>query len=124
MMPTDKLTMRSTTLDRNANEKIAAAVMLNTPAIVVASKMDIRTGSMIFLPQNGAGSWAPAMLASGLMTIAYYLHLRVWRQRSAMKMQLYCIYTNRAFYSPVRFSRQLLENAAIFCCGITPRRVP
>ncbi|MGK5030910.1 hypothetical protein [Janthinobacterium sp. DSP2-3-3] len=67
MMPTDKLTMRSTTLDKNANEKIAAAVMLNTPAIVVASKMDIRTGSMIFLPQNGAGSLAPAILASGLM---------------------------------------------------------
>ncbi|MDN2712928.1 hypothetical protein [Janthinobacterium sp. 1_2014MBL_MicDiv] len=67
--------MRSTTLDRNANEKIAAAVMLNTPAIVVASKMDKRTGSMIFLPQNGAGSLAPAVLASGLMTIAYYLIL-------------------------------------------------
>jgi hypothetical protein len=67
MMPTDKLTMRSTTLDKNANEKIAAAVMLKTPAIVVASKMDIRTGSMIFLPQNGAGLRAPAMLASGLI---------------------------------------------------------
>ncbi|BBB63009.1 hypothetical protein UNDKW_4736 [Undibacterium sp. KW1] len=40
MMPTDKLTMRSTTFDSNENEKMAAAVMLNTPAIVVANRMD------------------------------------------------------------------------------------
>lgn len=67
MMPTDKLTMRSTTLDKNANEKIAAAVMLNRPAMVVASNMDKRTGSMISYLKMGAGSRAPAVLASGLM---------------------------------------------------------
>lgn len=39
-MPTDKLTMRSTTLESNENEKMAAAVMLKTPAIVVANSMD------------------------------------------------------------------------------------
>jgi len=38
-MPTDRLTIRSTTLDSSANEKIAAAVMLTTPAMVVASRM-------------------------------------------------------------------------------------
>ncbi|WP_277624017.1 hypothetical protein [Undibacterium sp. TS12] len=42
MMPTDRLTMRSTTLDSSENEKIAAAVMLKTPAIVVANRMDNR----------------------------------------------------------------------------------
>ena len=68
MMPTDRLTMRSTTLDKNANEKIAAAVMLNRPAMVVASNMDKRTGSMISYLKMGAGSRAPAVLASGLMT--------------------------------------------------------
>ncbi|MFZ6873360.1 hypothetical protein ACO0LF_15000 [Undibacterium sp. Di27W] len=39
-MPTDKLTMRSTTLDSSENENMAAAVMLRTPAIVVANRMD------------------------------------------------------------------------------------
>jgi hypothetical protein len=36
--------MRSTTLDSNENEKIAAAVMLSTPAIAVVNKMDNRVG--------------------------------------------------------------------------------
>jgi len=40
MMPTDRLTSRSTILDSRANEKIAAAVMLKTPAMVVASRME------------------------------------------------------------------------------------
>ncbi|WP_423040963.1 hypothetical protein [Undibacterium sp. Di26W] len=40
MMPTDRLTMRSTTLDKRENEKMAAAVMLKTPATVVANRMD------------------------------------------------------------------------------------
>ncbi|WP_226929445.1 hypothetical protein [Janthinobacterium aquaticum] len=62
MMPTDRLTMRSTTLDRKANEKIAAAVMLTTPATVVASKMDIRTGSMMSYLKMGVKVLAPAML--------------------------------------------------------------
>ncbi|MFZ6745394.1 hypothetical protein ACO0LC_19390 [Undibacterium sp. JH2W] len=39
-MPTDKLTMRSTTLDSSENENMAAAVMLRTPAIVVANRID------------------------------------------------------------------------------------
>ena len=42
MMPTDRLTMRSTILDNKENEKIAAAVMLKTPAIAVAKSMDNR----------------------------------------------------------------------------------
>ncbi|WP_254783861.1 hypothetical protein [Collimonas sp. OK307] len=40
MMPTDRLTMRSTTFDSSANEKIAAAVMLKSPAIVVARRIE------------------------------------------------------------------------------------
>ena len=48
MMPTDRLTMRSTTLDSKANENTAAAVMLTTPATVVASRMEMSVGS-IFL---------------------------------------------------------------------------
>ena len=40
MMPTDRLTMRSTILDNKVNEKIAAAVMLSAPAIAVANRMD------------------------------------------------------------------------------------
>src|SRR5450830_1193098 len=59
MMPTDKLTMRSTTLDKNANEKIAAAVMLNKPAMVVASNMDKRTGSMIAYLKMAPGHGRP-----------------------------------------------------------------
>jgi hypothetical protein len=39
-MPTDRLTIRSTILDSSANENTAAADMLKTPAIVVASKME------------------------------------------------------------------------------------
>ncbi len=40
-MPTDRLTKRSTIFDNSANEKMAAAVMLTTPAMVVASKMEM-----------------------------------------------------------------------------------
>jgi hypothetical protein len=39
--------MRSTTLDSKVNENTAAAVMLTTPASVVANKMEISTGSML-----------------------------------------------------------------------------
>ena len=39
-MPTDKLTRRSTTLDRIEKEKMAAAVRLITPAIAVVNKME------------------------------------------------------------------------------------
>lgn len=39
-MPTDRLTMRSTIFDNSENEKAAAAEMLNTPEMVVASRMD------------------------------------------------------------------------------------
>jgi hypothetical protein len=41
--------MRSTIFDSRANEKIAAAEMLNTPAIVVASKMESSVGLMAVL---------------------------------------------------------------------------
>ncbi|MES2257906.1 MAG: hypothetical protein V4724_05275 [Pseudomonadota bacterium] len=47
MMPTDRLTMRSTTLASKVNEKMAAAVMLMTPAIVVASRMEMSVGSIL-----------------------------------------------------------------------------
>lgn len=40
MMPTDRLTMRSTILVSSENEKMAAAEMLNTPAIAVVKRMD------------------------------------------------------------------------------------
>jgi hypothetical protein len=39
--------MRSTIRDSSANENTAAAVMLATPAIVVASRMLIRVGSIL-----------------------------------------------------------------------------
>src|SRR5262249_1921596 len=47
MMPTDRLTMRSTILDSRANENTAAAEILATPAMEVASRMEIRTGSIL-----------------------------------------------------------------------------
>jgi hypothetical protein len=46
-MPTDRLTIRSTIVDKSVNEKMAAAVMLKTPAMVVASKMEMSIGSMM-----------------------------------------------------------------------------
>ncbi|MEB0021005.1 hypothetical protein QN370_04360 [Actimicrobium sp. CCI2.3] len=39
MMPTDRLTMRSTIFDNSPNEKIAAAEMLKTPDMVVTNRM-------------------------------------------------------------------------------------
>jgi hypothetical protein len=38
--------MRSTTFESRVNEKIAAAEMLMTPAKTVASRMEIRIGSI------------------------------------------------------------------------------
>ncbi|MEF9926537.1 MAG: hypothetical protein RR804_01780 [Massilia sp.] len=49
MMPTDRLTIFSTTFDSRANEKMAAPEMLTTPATSVASRIERRVGSM-----NGA----------------------------------------------------------------------
>jgi hypothetical protein len=46
-MPTDRLTIRSTIRDNSPNEKIAAAEMLNTPEIVVASKIEISAELLI-----------------------------------------------------------------------------
>ena len=46
MMPTDRLTMRSTTFESRVKENTAAAVMLTTPASPVASRMEMRTGSI------------------------------------------------------------------------------
>jgi hypothetical protein len=45
-MPTDRLTIFSTTLDSKVKEKIAAAEMLTTPASSVAARMEVRIGSM------------------------------------------------------------------------------
>jgi len=42
MMPTDRLTMRSTILDSSENENTAAALILMTPAIAVVNRMDSR----------------------------------------------------------------------------------
>jgi hypothetical protein len=39
--------MRSTTRDSSVNEKTAAAEMLTMPATVVASRMDVSTGSIL-----------------------------------------------------------------------------
>ena len=39
-MPTDRLTIRSTIFDNNAKENIAAAEMLNTPAMAVVKRME------------------------------------------------------------------------------------
>ncbi len=44
MMPTDRLTIRSTIFDSSVNENTAAAVMLTTPASVVASRMEMSIG--------------------------------------------------------------------------------
>src|SRR3569623_44687 len=72
-MPTDRLTMRSTMLDNSEKENSAAAVMLTTPAIVVASRMEIsvelishlwkmrRAG---FLPHAAAGRSAANKVAN------------------------------------------------------------
>jgi hypothetical protein len=45
-MPTDRLTIGSTTFVNKVNENTAAAVMLTTPASVVASRMEMSTGSI------------------------------------------------------------------------------
>lgn len=42
MMPTERLTMRSTILESSENENIAAAVMLSKPAMAVVKRMDSR----------------------------------------------------------------------------------
>jgi hypothetical protein len=47
MIPTDRLTMRSTTFDNRVKENTAAAVMLTMPARPVASKMEMSTGSIV-----------------------------------------------------------------------------
>jgi hypothetical protein len=39
--------MRSTIFESSANENTAAAVKLKTPAMVVASRMEIRIGSIL-----------------------------------------------------------------------------
>lgn len=41
-MPTDKLTIRSTAFESSANEKMAAALMLITPAMAVVNRMEIK----------------------------------------------------------------------------------
>ncbi|WP_162256870.1 hypothetical protein [Noviherbaspirillum sp. Root189] len=43
--------MRSTIFDKSENEKIAAAVMLMTPATVVASRMESSAESMVSLAE-------------------------------------------------------------------------
>jgi hypothetical protein len=53
--------MRSTTLVNSANENTAAAVMLTTPAMVVASKMEISVGS-ILLTSYTCGSCTPRFI--------------------------------------------------------------
>ncbi|QBE63019.1 hypothetical protein [Pseudoduganella lutea] len=47
MMPTDRLTIRSTTFDSSVKENNAAAEMLATPASVVASRIEMSTGSIL-----------------------------------------------------------------------------
>jgi uncharacterized protein (DUF2345 family) len=47
MMPTDRLTIRSTTRASSVNENSAAAVMLAAPASVVASRIEMSTGSIL-----------------------------------------------------------------------------
>jgi heme exporter protein D len=42
----ERLTMRSTILESSANEKMAAAEMLATPAKMVAARMEMRIGSI------------------------------------------------------------------------------
>ncbi|WP_265415630.1 hypothetical protein [Undibacterium parvum] len=44
MIPTDRLTMRSTILESSEKEKMAAAEMLNTPAMAVARRMEMSVG--------------------------------------------------------------------------------
>jgi hypothetical protein len=60
MMPTDRLTIFSTTFDSRANENTAAAVILATPAIVVASRMEVRTGSMMLPLHANRAFYRPA----------------------------------------------------------------
>jgi hypothetical protein len=59
--------MRSTTLESSVNENSAAALMLTTPAIVVASRIEMRIGSILMplvrvlqLPQAGHCNAQPA----------------------------------------------------------------
>jgi hypothetical protein len=51
-MPTDRLTIRSTTFDSSEKEKAAAAEMLKTPEIVVASRMDSSVELILCLGVN------------------------------------------------------------------------
>lgn len=54
MMPTDRLTMRSTTFDSIVKEKTAASTMLSVPEIAVASRMNVSAEEMAgsFLQQS------------------------------------------------------------------------
>lgn len=75
-MPTERLTIRSTIFASSENEKIAAAVMLITPAMVVASRMEISGVSILGLgeyatklqikTQTGLFSKHPASIASAM----------------------------------------------------------
>jgi len=47
--------MRSTTLDNSENEKTAAAEMLMTPAMVVASSIESSVGLILNLGVKGGG---------------------------------------------------------------------
>ena len=47
MMPTDRLTMRSTIFDSKLYDRKAAAEMLITPAMTVASKMEDSVGLIL-----------------------------------------------------------------------------
>lgn len=48
-MPTDRLTIRSTIFDSSEKENTAAAEMLITPEMVVASKMEVSVESILSL---------------------------------------------------------------------------
>ncbi len=43
IIPTERLTMRSTSLESSENENIAAKLMLSTPAMVVVNSIEVRT---------------------------------------------------------------------------------
>jgi hypothetical protein len=55
-MPTDRLTIRSTTRASSVNENSAAAEMLTMPANVVASSMEMSTGSILGPLVGGTGA--------------------------------------------------------------------
>jgi hypothetical protein len=98
MMPTDRLTMRSTTFDSSVNEKMAAAEMLTTPATVVASRMEMSVESILNLFL--AGTRRQRQPASGAGRTVFYRPARLFGQFRPNSRQMAAMAAAAAYITP------------------------